>query len=102
MSIATDPVIDAELRGVVHQVGDLRAPDLVLAGQAVDVGAGAADPAALDHGRAAPGSRHVPGQILAALPAAKDEGFEPFRLRHGYLLSSRTSSGVISLKSGGK
>jgi hypothetical protein len=31
----------------------------------------------------------VPGQIHAAIATAKDKGFKPFRLRHGYLLSSR-------------
>src|SRR5262249_32824382 len=35
----------AELRTVTRQMSDLRAPNLVLAGQAGDVGAGAADPA---------------------------------------------------------
>ena len=47
---------DPELRGMVQQVGDFRAPDLVLAGQAVDVRAGPADPAALDDRDAAPGA----------------------------------------------
>jgi hypothetical protein len=75
----------AEPRGVACQIGDFRTPDLVLAGEAVDVGAGSADPSALHHGRTLPGFRHVPGQVLAALSTAEDEGFEPFRLRHGYL-----------------
>ncbi len=34
----------AEACGVMHQVGDFRAPDFVLAGEAVDVWAGAANP----------------------------------------------------------
>src|SRR6266508_3914444 len=77
---------DPELCRVVYQVGDFRAPDLVLAGEAVDIRAGAADPAAFHHGRPAPGVRHVPGQILAALATAKDEDIKPFRLGHAYLL----------------
>ena len=36
-----------EACAVMHQVGDFRAPDFVLAGEAVDVGGGAADPPAL-------------------------------------------------------
>ncbi len=39
------------------------------------------------HGSTSPGSRHVPGQIHAAISTAKDKGFNPFRLRHGYVLS---------------
>jgi hypothetical protein len=69
----------------MHQIGDLRAPNLVLAGKAVDIGAGAANPTA---GRTAPGSRHMPGQIRAAISTAKDKSFKPFRLSHSYLLSS--------------
>ena len=71
---------DPELRGVVHQVGDFRAPDLVLAREAVDVRARPADPSALDDGNAAPGVRQVPGEELAALAAAKDEVFVRFRI----------------------
>jgi hypothetical protein len=75
----------AEPRGVMRQIRDFRAPDLVLAGEAVDVGTGAADPSSLHDGGASTGSRHVPGQVLAALSTAKDKRFKPFRLSHGYL-----------------
>jgi hypothetical protein len=84
--------VRAEVCSVMHQVGDLRAPDLVLAGEAVDVRARAANPTALHHGGPSPRARHVPGQIHAAISTAKDKGFNPFWLRHGYLLSR-----VISL-----
>jgi hypothetical protein len=73
----------AELRGCARQMRDPCAPNLVLAGQAGDVGAGAADPPALDHGSAPPRLRHVPSQQLAALSAPKDQDFKLFRLRHG-------------------
>src|SRR5271169_6213938 len=61
------------------QVADFRAPDLVLAGEAVDVEAGAANPTALHHGSTPPGTLHVPGQIHAANSTAKDKGFNLFR-----------------------
>ena len=67
----------AELRCVMRQMRDPRAPNLVLAGQAGDVGAGAADPPALDDGSPSPRSRHMPSQQLAALSAAKDQDFKP-------------------------
>src|SRR5215471_14971407 len=61
---------------------DPRAPNLVLAGQAGDVRAGAADPTALDDGSPPPRLRHVPSQQLAALSAAKDQHVKLFRSRH--------------------
>jgi hypothetical protein len=74
---------DAELRAVPRQMRDFRAPDLVLARQAGDVGAGATDPAALDDGNPSPRLRHVPCEQLATLAAAQDEDVKLFRLRHG-------------------
>ena len=79
---STGPADRAELRRVVRQMRDPRAPDLVLAGQAGDVGAGAADPAALDDGGPPPRPRQMPGQQLAALAAAKDQDFKLFGCRH--------------------
>src|SRR5262249_36520398 len=61
---------EAELRGVVDQIRDLGAPDLVLARETVGVRARAADPSALHNGSPIPGSCEVPGQALAA---AEDE-----------------------------
>ena len=73
---------DAEPRGVVQQVSDFRAPDFVLAGQTVDVRAGAADPFPFHDGGAPPRPGHVPGQEPAACAAAKDEGLVALWLRH--------------------
>src|SRR5262249_50002078 len=44
----------AELGGVTRQMRDPRAPNLVLAGEAGDIGTGAPDPAALDDGSPSP------------------------------------------------
>ena len=68
--------------GVMRQMRDPGAPNLILAGQAGDVGTGAPDPPALDDGGPSPRSRHMPSQQLAAKSAAKDQNFKPFRLRH--------------------
>src|SRR5215813_14619398 len=72
----------AELRGVLRQMGDSRAPDLVLARQAGDIGAGAPDPPTLHDGSAPPRLRHMPSQQLTSLSTAKDQDFELFWLRH--------------------
>src|SRR5262249_19780193 len=69
------------------RVGGPGAPDFVLAGQAVAVRAGAADPFPLHDGRPASGTGLVPGQELAAGAAAQDEDFIALWLRHAYLLS---------------
>jgi len=52
----------AELRGVMREMRDPCAPDLVLAGQAGDVGTGTPDPSALDDGSSSPRLRLMPGQ----------------------------------------
>ncbi len=72
----------AELRGVMRQMRDPCAPNLVLARQASDGGTRAADPAALHDGDTFPRSRKVPSQQLAPLSATKDQNFEPLCLRH--------------------
>jgi hypothetical protein len=51
-----------ELRGVTRQMRDPRAPNLIPAGQAGDVGAGAPDSPALDDGSPTPRSRHMSSQ----------------------------------------
>src|SRR5262249_34000556 len=66
---------------VAHQRCDLGAPDLVLAGQAIDVGTGATDPSALNDGGPSTPSRHLPGQEPAASSTAKDQVFKSIRLR---------------------
>src|SRR5215472_12108739 len=72
----------AELGGMTGQMRDPRAPNLVLAGEACDIATGAPDPLPLDDGRPSPRSRHMPSHILGALATAKDQDFDPFRLRH--------------------
>src|SRR4029077_21242430 len=52
----------AELRGVMREMRDPCAPDLVLAGQVGDVGTGTPDPPALDDGSSSPRLRLMPGQ----------------------------------------
>src|SRR5262249_55955245 len=75
----------AELRRVMNQVCDLGTPDLVLAGQTIDVWAGATDPSPFYDGGPVPGLGQVPGQVFATLTTAQDEGFIVFWLTHGYL-----------------
>ena len=72
----------AELRAVTHLMRDLRTPNLVLGGQAGNVGTGAPDPSPLHDRGPSPGPRQLPGQELAALSTAEDQDFIPFRLRH--------------------
>ena len=89
MSTATEPGHDPELRGVVQQVGDFGAPDLVLAGQAVDVRAGPADLAALDDRHPAAGAARCQASKLAARPAARTRSSYGSGCRHGVILQSR-------------
>jgi hypothetical protein len=51
-----------ELRGVMRQMCNPRAPNLILAGQAGDVGARAPDPPAFHNGCPPPRSCHMPSQ----------------------------------------
>jgi len=67
---------------MARQMRDLRAPNLILAGQAVDIGTGAPDVPALHDGSLSPRLRHMPSQELATESTAKDQDFEPFWLRH--------------------
>src|SRR5437879_3302198 len=80
-----------EVGCVVDQVGNLRAPDLVLAREAVDVGTRAADPPSFDDGGPMSRSGHVPGQELSARSATQDENLVPFS-RHGHLLDAVVSA----------
>src|SRR5262249_35558224 len=57
---------DAEARAPAREMRDPGAPNFVFAGEAGDVGAGAADPLTLDHGGAPARLRHVPSQQPAA------------------------------------
>src|SRR5262249_10767184 len=66
----------AELWSMAHQIRDLPAPNLILTGQAVDVGTGAPDIPALHDGSPSRGSRHLSSQELATLAAAEDQDFQ--------------------------
>jgi hypothetical protein len=79
----------AEPVGMADEIGDLGAPDLVLAGQAVRVGAGAADQLAFDNGGALSGARQMPGEVFAGLAATEDQDVNPFRFRHRQLPRGR-------------
>src|SRR5262245_31909571 len=67
----------AELRGVMRKLRHLRTPRLVLAGQAGDVGTGAADQAPIHYSGPPPRARQMLRQQLASLPAAEDQSVEP-------------------------
>src|SRR5262245_55416424 len=99
MSMATGPVMVPKLCSVAHQIRDLGAPNLILTGQAVDVGTGAPDIPALHDGSPSPGSRHLPSQELDTLAAAEDQDFKPFWLSHALLCLCRLS---IVLHRGGR
>jgi hypothetical protein len=72
----------AELGGVLGEMRDSCAPDLILARHTGDCGAGAADPSALDNRNPPPQAGQMPGKLLAALAAAKDEEVIVVRFRH--------------------
>jgi hypothetical protein len=82
---------------MVHKVGDFRAPDLVLAGQAVGVGTRAADELAFDDGGAAARFGHMPGKELTSLSAAKHEQVKLFCFGHKYHLLHMLYSHVGTL-----
>jgi hypothetical protein len=88
----------AELRSVVHQVRDLGAPNLILAGQAVDVGTGAPDIPALHDGSPSPGARHIPSQELATLPTAEDQDLKPLWWSHALLSVRALSSQPLAVR----
>jgi len=50
------------VRGMTRQMCDFRAPNLIFAGQAGDVGTGAPNPPALYDGSPSPRARHMPSQ----------------------------------------
>jgi len=69
----------------MSEMRDPRAPNLGLAGHAGDIGAGAANPPALDKGGPPPRLRHVPSYELAPLSAPEDQYVKVFELRHDFL-----------------
>src|SRR5260370_11340291 len=83
---------DPKAIGVVNEIGNFRAPNLVLAGQAVGGPAGTADQLAFDDGGAVPRFGYVPGQIFAALATTEDKHSISVGLRHLHLLTVRVGS----------
>src|SRR5262249_44506121 len=72
------------LSAVTRKMYHFRVRDLILAGHASDVGTGATNPASLHHGGPVPRLCQVPSYEFAANPAAKDNNFKPFWLRHAF------------------
>ena len=99
MSIETGARVDAEFSGMVNQVGNLRAPDLVLGWKAIDVGARAADPSPLQHHGGLPGLCQMPGEILSAFAASDDYILIAILLHRNLSLDSIADSLAIA-KSG--
>jgi hypothetical protein len=89
-----------ERRRAADQIGDLGAPDLVLAREAIGVGARAADQLAFHDGRPISGVGQVPGQMFARLATAEDEHVKPFRLSHEALLARRVVRRCRGLRTG--
>jgi hypothetical protein len=67
----------AEQRTVPRQMRDPGAANLILAGQAGDIGTGAPDPPPLDDRSPSPRLCHVPSYELATSPTAKDQDIIP-------------------------
>src|SRR5262249_2406999 len=76
----------AERGGMPHDMGHPRARNLVLARQAGDIRARAADPFALDNRSALAGLGHMPSNELAPSATAEDQDFELFWIGHHLLL----------------
>jgi hypothetical protein len=72
----------AELRGVLGQMRNSRAPELIFAGQTGDRGTRASDPSALYDGNLLPGVSQMPSEQLAPLAASEDHGIEALFFRH--------------------
>ena len=72
----------AALRSMMRKLCHLRTPDLVLVGQARDVGTGAADPSPLHDGGSPPRAGQMPRQQLAPISTAEDQSVEPLCLGH--------------------
>ena len=81
----------AELRGVLDEMADPRAPEFVLGRQAGDGGARAADPAASHDRYLFAGTAQMPCEQLSALAAAEDYDIDVFGLRHDYTISTASS-----------
>jgi hypothetical protein len=58
---------------VVNEVGDLCAPDLVLAGKAIHIRARPADPTPFDHNRFLSRLCQMPCEVFSAFPTTNDD-----------------------------
>src|SRR5262249_34773003 len=76
----------AELSGVAGEMGDARAPDLVLAGQASNGGAGGTDPTAPDDHDPGARSPQMPREPFCAVSPAQGTESLNVWLGHGFLL----------------
>src|SRR5215813_6534738 len=88
----------AVLGAMTHERCDFRALNLVLAGQAIDVGARPTNPSSLHHRRASSRSRHVPREELPACTTAENENFDIFRLHVDLLRVMR----LFAVRRGGR
>jgi len=81
----------AKRPGLSRHMANPGAPNFVLAGQAGHARTGASHPLTFHDSRAFPRLRQMPGQSLAALPAAQNDRFEVSRLRHLILHGSNVA-----------
>ena len=70
---------DPKSASILNEMSDLCAPDFVLAGKAIHIGAGTADPAPFDHNRLLSGLCQMPGKVFSALAAPDDDVLILFR-----------------------
>jgi len=71
-----------EFARVVNKICNFGAPDFVLAGETVDVGAGAPNPAPFDDGGLLAGLGQMPGKVFPTLATTDDDIFIVLRA-HG-------------------
>jgi len=73
----------SESVGVMDELGDLGAPDFVLARKTIDVRAGTANPAPFDDHGPLPGLREMPGEVFPTFAASYDHVPVTFRSHLG-------------------
>lgn len=84
---------NAEFPGAGDDPGHAGAPDLILAGQAVDVRAGPAYPAPFNHRDLLAGLREVPGKVFATLATTDDDCIILFGSGHRDLHNQAPTAG---------
>jgi hypothetical protein len=72
----------------MHQIRNFSAPNFVLAGKTIYVGAGPADPPPIDNHRVLSGLCQMPGKVFPTFPAPDDEILTMFHA-HIEILSSQ-------------